>query len=158
MRQPKGYEVEGKENWVWRLHKALYGLKQGGREWYAVIDGFFLEHGFTRTFADHCVYVFQHGNTLVIVPLYVDDLLMGYSDEDEMGKIKAHLERRFEMKDLGPVSWVLGMRVTYDFGIGRLSVDQSQYVTTVLTKLGMLDSNRNLNPIARGHLVAPGYR
>jgi len=103
----------------------------------------------------HCVYVFQHGNTLVIIPLYVDDLLMGYSDEDEMGKIKAHLERCFEMKDLGPVSWVLGMRVTYDFGIGRLSVDQSQYVTTVLTKLGMLDSNATSTPLPEGISLLP---
>ena len=32
MCQPKGFEVPGKENWVWKLKKALYGLKQGGRE------------------------------------------------------------------------------------------------------------------------------
>jgi hypothetical protein len=30
MEQPKGFEVPGKEDWVWELHKRLYGMKQGG--------------------------------------------------------------------------------------------------------------------------------
>ena len=155
MRQLKGYEAKGKEEWVWQLHKALYGLKQGRREWYAVIDGFFLELGFTRAYADHCVYILQCGDTLIIIPLYVDDLLMGYNDEKQMGKIKASLEQRFEMKDLGPVSWVLGMRVIYDLGSGRLSVDQSQYLTAVLIKFGMLDCNPTSTPLPEGISMLP---
>ena len=155
MRQPKGYEVEGKEGWVWKLHKALYGLKQGGREWYAVIDGFFQELGFTRAYADHCVYILRRSNTLIIIPLYVDDLLIGYNDDGEMGKIKGHLEQRFEMKDLGPVSWVLGMRVIYDLSAGRISIDQSQYVASILTKFGMLDSNPTSTPLPEGISMLP---
>ena len=80
IRQLKGYEVEGKEDWVWQLHKVLYGLKQGGCEWYTIIDRFFWEHGFTHAYADHCVYIFQCGNTLILIPLYVDDLFMGHND------------------------------------------------------------------------------
>lgn len=33
--QPKGYEVEGSENKVYKLHKALYGLKQAPRAWFS---------------------------------------------------------------------------------------------------------------------------
>jgi hypothetical protein len=133
----------------------LYRLKQGGREWYAVIDGFFLELGFARAYADHCVYILQRGNTLIIIPLYVDDLLIGYNDDRQMGKIKASLEERFEMKDLGPVSWVLGMRVIYDLGSGRLSIDQSQHLTAVLIKFGMLDSNPTSTPLPEGISMLP---
>jgi hypothetical protein len=155
MRQPTGYEAEGKEEWVWQLHKVLYRLKQGGREWYAVIDGFFLELGFARAHADHCVYILQRGNTLIIIPLYVNNLLMGYNDDREMGKIKASLEQRFEMKDLGPVSWVLGMRVIYDLGSGQLSIDQSQHLTAILIKFGMLDSNPTSTPLPEGISMLP---
>jgi len=31
MAQPKGFEVQGKENLVCKLHKSLYGLKQAPR-------------------------------------------------------------------------------------------------------------------------------
>lgn len=31
LRQPKGYEVAGKEDWVYQLNKVLYGLKQSAR-------------------------------------------------------------------------------------------------------------------------------
>ena len=37
--KPQGFEVEGKENNVYKLKKALYGLKQAPRAWYARIDG-----------------------------------------------------------------------------------------------------------------------
>ncbi len=40
MHQPKGFEVPGKEGWVWKLKKALYSLKQGGHEWYHCINEF----------------------------------------------------------------------------------------------------------------------
>ncbi len=33
MEQPRGFEVAGKEDYVWRLQKGLYGMKQSGRVW-----------------------------------------------------------------------------------------------------------------------------
>ena len=33
MAQPKGFEVQGKEKLVCKLHKSLYGLKQAPRQW-----------------------------------------------------------------------------------------------------------------------------
>ena len=32
--QPKGFEVEVKENSIYRLKRPLYGLKQSPRQWY----------------------------------------------------------------------------------------------------------------------------
>ena len=34
MKQPDGFHVEGKEDYVCRLRKSLYGLKQAPRQWY----------------------------------------------------------------------------------------------------------------------------
>ena len=39
--QPRGYEVKGKEEKVYRLNKALYGLKQAPRSWNSKIDSYF---------------------------------------------------------------------------------------------------------------------
>ena len=112
MRQPHGFEEKGKESWVWKLKKAIYGLKQGGREWYTCIDEFFKNNlGFVCTFADHSIYVYKCRSSVIIVPLYVDDLLIGFKDETHMLHIKKALEERFKMTDAGLASWVLGMQI-----------------------------------------------
>ncbi len=43
--QPEGFEVPGKEDYVYKLKKALYGLKQVPRAWYSRIDKYFRDHG-----------------------------------------------------------------------------------------------------------------
>ena len=93
MHQPKGFEEPGKEDWVWKLKKALYGLKQGGHEWYHCIDNFLTKTlRLTCTFADHSVYVYETKNSVIFIPLYVDDLLIGYCSDPEMEYIKSALE------------------------------------------------------------------
>ena len=55
MRQPEGFEVQGKEDWVCLLNKALYGLKQACRVWNLKADKFLRKLGFTPLDADRCV-------------------------------------------------------------------------------------------------------
>ena len=42
---------------AYKLRKSLYGLKQAQRQWYKKFDLFMVGHGYTRTNADHSVYV-----------------------------------------------------------------------------------------------------
>jgi virulence-associated protein VapD len=51
-------------------------LKQASRSWYQKIDGELANLGFTRSQADHSVYVSQKGAVKVIIALYVDDLIL----------------------------------------------------------------------------------
>jgi hypothetical protein len=52
MRQPPGFEVEGKEDWVCRL-VSLYGTRQGGSDWNSELDSFMVEvKGWTRVSHD----------------------------------------------------------------------------------------------------------
>ena len=46
--QAQGFEIQGKEDHVYKLKKALYSLKQAPHAWYARIDGYFQHNGFQR--------------------------------------------------------------------------------------------------------------
>src|SRR5262249_10356401 len=54
--QLKGFEVKGKEDWVWRLNKSLYGTKQAPQCWQKRFQEFFARLRFKATSADDAVY------------------------------------------------------------------------------------------------------
>ena len=56
MAQPQGFEVKGKENFMYKLKKILYGLKQVPWQWYLKFEKFIHEHGYNRFHLDYCVY------------------------------------------------------------------------------------------------------
>ena len=105
MRQPEGFEVQGKEDWVCLLEKGLYGLKQAGRVWNQKADKFLRRLGFTPLDADRCVYVWKRESRMVVVALYVDDMFLFVPRGSSLlAKLKARLQQKFEMTDLGEVN------------------------------------------------------
>ena len=56
MKQPEGYAVKGKKEFVCKMKKSLYGLKQPPRMWYQKFDTYMLGLGFTRSKEVHCMY------------------------------------------------------------------------------------------------------
>lgn len=59
VKQPPGFEIEGKEEKVYRLKKALYGLKQAPRAWNHRIDTFLLQQGFQKCKVEFGMYVYM---------------------------------------------------------------------------------------------------
>ena len=72
-------------------------------------------HGYTRTNADHCVYVrkFPNGKFIILL-LYVDDMLIVGQDAGVIGNLKKDLFKSFDLKDLGLARQILGMQILHD--------------------------------------------
>ena len=115
---------------VCRLQKGLYGLKQSARIWNQRIGERLKQSGMLVTSSDHSVWVNQDYS--LILALYVDDIVLFARDEQEIRWIKGILNKSFKMKDLGPISTVLGMRVQRDRARRMLWVDQSHYISDIL--------------------------
>jgi hypothetical protein len=123
MQQPQGYEVKGKENLVCRLKKRLYGLNQAPRKWYLMFDKFMIEQGYSRCHSDHCVYSKRIENgSYMIFPLYVDVILVVGSNMKDINVLEKKLANSFAMKDLGVEKKILGMRITRDRKIRKLTL------------------------------------
>ena len=98
MEQPIGF-IQTDSSLVCHLKKSLYGLKQAPRAWYAKMDSFLLEFGFSRCHSDNTVYTKKVGKYLIILVLYVDDLILTGSDPNLINHVKSSLKKKFEMTE-----------------------------------------------------------
>eukprot|EP00253_Pinus_taeda_P016109 PITA_16109 len=110
MEQPVGF-VQTDSSLVCRLKKSLYGLKQAPWAWYAKMDSFLLESGFSRCHSDNTIYTEKEGKSLIILVLYVDDLILTGSDPNLITHVKSSLKKKFEMTDLGHLHYFLRLQV-----------------------------------------------
>ena len=134
-----GFETTNKDGvqLVVKLENSLYGLAQNPQNWWKTIDPKLIEIGFVPLKSDSCVYIYNHNNTVVIITLYVDDLLVIGSNIRVIETIKKKLKYNFQMSDLGDVSLVLGMQVTRDRKKGMPTISQEDYTKSILARFGM---------------------
>ena len=119
LEQPEGFRKVGPkgEKLVCQMKRSLYGLKQSPRNWNQVIDTWLKAYGLTASGADPCVYVKRsdgESGSLLIVTLWVDDLVVCGNNAAEIDHFKKAISKRFDMKDMGNLSNILGMKVIRD--------------------------------------------
>jgi hypothetical protein len=150
MELPDGYR-ERREHLVCKLKKALYGLKQGPRNWWLLISMFLIGLGFKATVSDPCLFFKRsQSGRLLLLFLFVDDMQVGYhlTDLVEWSALKAQLVQRFNTKDMGPSTWILGMRITRNRKARTITLDQELYVTKALQRYGMQECKMASTPEA----------
>jgi hypothetical protein len=139
MELPPGFDKSGRDV-VAHLRVALYGSKQGALKWYQRLSGELAVLGFRRTNADWGVFVAKIGTHLLILASHVDDCTVTGSSKELVKAFKAEIGSRFKITDLGPISWLLGMRVTRDRDARTISISQEPYIDAILIKYNFADT------------------
>jgi len=144
MQIPEGLRTRDNHNLVCKLNKALYGLKQAPRQWYDKIHDYLVNVlKFKSNEYDPCLYIRKIGSDIIIIALYVDDLLIIGNSQSQIAHLKREFKTRFEMKDLGPATAMLGIHISRDRLNKKLSISQVEYTNYVLTRFGIQDSGWN---------------
>lgn len=136
MRQPEGFVVKGKEDFVCKLKKSIYGLKQSPRCWNSALDNKLKSMGFVQTPSDPCLYIGSEGE-LFIIAVYVDDILLACKNDVLLKKVKKDLASCFDVKDMGELKYFLGMKVVQQPEKGSVWIGQPAYVDNILEKFGL---------------------
>jgi hypothetical protein len=137
MAQLKGFVVEGKENMGCRLKKSIYRLKQTSRQWYLKFDETIKKFGFKEKEEGNYIYAKFKNRKFIFLILYVDDILLESSDVNLLLETKKFLSSNFDMKDLGEVSFILGIEIHRDRRKGVLGLSQKAYLERVIKKFNM---------------------
>ena len=152
MKQPEGFEVEGKEDWVCLLQKAIYGLKQAGREWYELISATFTnDWGFKQSRVDPCMF-FRHddsGRLCAMAAIHVDDTLMVLRDGAEQTRMSNLMMEKYGAK-CEEAHYYCSIRIDHDRSTRRLFLSQEAYIDKLLERFDLTDAKIARTPAEAG--------
>ena len=134
--QPQGFEERGPngEKMVWLLKKAIYGLPHSGRLWQQRHTQALTERGFEKCVVEETLFRKREGSDVIYMLVNVDNLYtMSSCERFRKQEIQA-LQCVFELNDLGPVEYTLGIRVRQDPQSHTTTLDQEQYIRAAVSK------------------------
>ena len=82
------------------VNKALYGLKQAANCWHETIVRFMISEGLVQYIMDTCVFVRRLRSSTLIILIWVDDLIIGASDQTTLVNFKQNFSKTFAIKEL----------------------------------------------------------
>jgi hypothetical protein len=130
MTQPPGFIHPQFPNHVCKLHKVLYGLKQALHAWFSRLSDRLQELGF----------------------IYVDDILITSSLPQGIATLIQSFRVEFDIKDLGPLHYFLGMEATSTRD--GLILSQQRYILDLLQKSNMSEAKPIKTPMSTAHALS----
>ena len=107
IKPPPGYACP--PHHICKLRKSLYGLKQAPRAWFDKFRAAILQAGFRQSYSDSSLFLRWTPKGYTFLLVYIDDMIISGNNLSGITALKHHLTRHFRMKDLGPLTYFLGL-------------------------------------------------
>lgn len=132
MQQAQGFIDPSQPHHVCKLHKAIYSLKQAPRAWFDQLSSWLLSYGFKASQADPSLFIFHLTNTYIYFSVYIDDIVVTATHPQAVDRLISALSIAFLVKDLGQLSYFLGVEV--DHTPSDIHLSQHKYIKELLIK------------------------
>ena len=143
MQPPPSLSVDS--NKVCHLRRALYDLKQAPRAWFAKFSSTISRLGYMASHYDSALFLCRTDKCTILLLLYVNDMIITGDDLSGIQYLKDFLSQQFEMKDLGHLSYFLGLEITYS--ITGLYITQAKYASELLSQARLTESKTVDTPV-----------
>ena len=143
-------ELKNKRRVISKWFVSVYGSKQGGHDWYNEVKTFFLGLGYSISSADEAVFYKIEEDKFTIVAAATDDFSIFADSADTAKFLIQKLKERFEISDLGPINWLLGVSITRDLDARTISLGQQAYVEQIVNRFGLSDARVATTPMEVG--------
>ncbi|KAL0462800.1 UNVERIFIED_CONTAM: Retrovirus-related Pol polyprotein from transposon RE1 [Sesamum latifolium] len=117
---------------VCKLKRSLYGLKQASRKWNQELTSKLLGYGFLQSPHEHCLFIKKSDVGILILLVYVDDVLITSSSDQQLLEVKNFLDATFTIKDLGLAKFFLGLEIVR-CSVG-IFVTQHKYIRDIISR------------------------
>ncbi|GJV91418.1 retrovirus-related pol polyprotein from transposon TNT 1-94 [Tanacetum coccineum] len=134
---------------VYHLKKALYRLKQAPRAWYDELSNFLVSKGFSKCSIDPTLFITKHGEDILLVKIYVDDIIFGSTNPKLSKRFEKLMHNKFEMSMMGELKFFLGFQIHQS--PRGIFINQAKYAQEILIKHGMTSCDSIGTPMATKH-------
>ena len=147
---PPGYEDPTAAGKVCKLKKALYGLKQSPRAWFGRFSQTMKSLGYRQCNGEHILFS-KHSSPILLTLLvvYVDDIIITGSDLKEIKELEQCLAQTFQLKQLGPLKYFLG--IEFARSSEGILMTQQKYILDLLDETKHVDCRISDAPIETNH-------
>lgn len=152
MVQPLGFVDPQHPTYVCHLQKSLYGLKQAPRVWNMALSTFLTSIGFVQSQSDHSLFILNRDGCLAYLLVYVDDLILTGSTVHVVNDIVKQLAAKFSIKDLGELSYFLGVEVLHS--PDGMLLSQRKYMQDLLDRTHMSKTKVAKSPMATSPVLS----
>ncbi|GAQ92673.1 hypothetical protein KFL_010900030 [Klebsormidium nitens] len=146
MKQPEGYEQSG-PNLVCHLKRILYGLRQAPRMWHTQLKGELGNFEFVAFFADAALFVGVVNKERIYL---VVGSTMAARGTERIAKVKTHLADKFDVRDLGKATSLLGMELARDRPTRPLKLPQKKLTGQLVRRHGLGGARARSVPLSAG--------
>ena len=149
MCQAKDFHM-GSSNQVYHLRKLLYGLKQAARQLNKKLHDTLATMGFKQLESDCSIYILIRGDVQIIIPIFINNITFALSSSVTINSAVKEISSNFKLHDLGPTSFLLGIKIIHNPEKHQISLSQCQYIFDALECFNMSDCNPIGTPMDPG--------
>ncbi|XP_026451122.1 uncharacterized protein LOC113351332 [Papaver somniferum] len=104
-----------------------------------------IDHAPNQSYYDWAMFTRSSTKGIVILLVYVDDMVITGSDIDGIHNLKSRITACFQMKDLGSLSYFLGIKVSKE--TDGYCIFQDKYASDIIARSGITDAKITDTPL-----------
>ncbi|PNX79877.1 hypothetical protein L195_g035867 [Trifolium pratense] len=112
-------------------------FKQAPRAWFSKFHKTITQLNFSSSAHDSALFTRKTDNGTIVLLLYVDDMIIIGDDSIGIEELKKFLCQHFEMKDLGPLTYFMGLEVLSSSGV--LFLSHAKYDSDLVSRACLTD-------------------
>jgi hypothetical protein len=125
-------------------------MRQASRIWNKTFHEAVLGWSFTRLPGDWCIYMRRTQTGTVIFAVHVDDIISIASTPAENNAFRDLLKSKWDISELGPVKYALGISVERDLASHTISLSQTSFIDRIVSRFNQTDAHPCDTPMVAG--------
>ena len=125
---------------VAKLHRSFYGLRQAPQAWFENFQEALVHLDFHPSPYDPSMFLHHASKGITILLVYVDDVIITGPNADMIYQLQCSLHDSFQMKDLGSLTYFLGLEVHRSSK--GIFLNQHKYTLDLIDMAGLQNSTQ----------------